>query len=633
MLKFPLLQKFSILAFSLTTSLASSQSLGEGGRPGLEASGTVDDGVHRVKISLAVRRQIDSAVRRGEEICVVVGLRAQVRPGESVASRQTGFARAQSDLLSRLDPGTFRLRYRYRCSPILLLSCLSPALIEALERHPATEAIELDEQGSGALEESRAAVRADEVFQIGLRGNGRVVAVLDTGVETGHPDLEAAIIDRHHFLDQGFNKGVGAEDGYGHGTHVTGIIASRGDFVAPRGIAPESSVISVKVLNDLNIGWVSDWARGVEYVTGLHEAPNGIRVDAINMSLETHAMFKEICDSPERRVEQALQAALSDAVRIGIALFASSGNEFSLTRLPIPACFSSVFSVGSVLDTEPDVISDFTNRNIHLDLLAPGEEITSAGLDGGVATIKGTSQAVPHVTAAALLLREDEPTLTPAEILETFVYSGVPVEDPMSLLTFPRLDILAAVSTRRIPRIAGLSCSYDALEGNLLASWSPTQALDSIRVDVIHEGAPLVSATLDGNATEYTYSGGVPTFQILDVCLTPVQSGYTGFPTCCEVDIVQWSRVYIRGDCNNDRRVDIADAIRALERLFLGELPPPPCLAACDINDDGRTDITDPIFLLNGYFRGSDLPPAPYPECDFDPTADEITCEASICAG
>ncbi len=84
-----------------------------------------------------------------------------------------------------------------------------------------------------------------------------------------------------------------------------------------------------------------------------------------------------------------------------------------------------------------------------------------------------------------------------------------------------------------------------------------------------------------------------------------------------------------RGDCNQDTNIDLADAIRGLGYLFLGEQVT--CLDACDMDDQGSVDIADPIYLLAHLFANGPAPPPPYPACGADETEDELTCETSAC--
>ena len=650
---FRLRNEFLVLSV-LALPLAAASLRGQEDAPG--AAATSPTAAPRAKLTPDLCRTVEASLQRGEEICLVVGLNAgDGHPAESSRERHERYSRAQEALLSRLDSATFRLGYRYRFSPIVVLRCRSPRLLRALEANPQVEAVEFDSRGSVSLLESRPVIRADEALQLGVQGEGRVVAVLDTGVDNRaldpHPDLHDAIIHEQHFLRQGLQTGEGAPDRFGHGTHVSGIVASRGR-TGPPGIAPKASIIAVKVLADNGTGYVSDWAAGVEYVVCLHKravhplepAPGcdvGIRVDAINMSFASTSKFSVACDDSERLrlVDSALRDACREAHEEGILLLGASGNAFSLTSVSIPACFTTVMSVGSVPVAAPDEISDFTNRNnTLLDILAPGEPITSTGLEGEPLTLTGTSQAVPHVTGVALLLLEIDRSLPPEVTREILVRSGVPVADPKLIdpvtgnaATFPRLDALGAIRTLTLSGLAEFSCLYDPQNQRVRATWTPRDDIDAVVVRLSADGEFVTTETLDPRSGEFSYTQRFPRDARLEVCATANQGGFAGLPTCCEIDVSRFVRIYKRTDCNNDGHVrNIADAIMSLGHLFRGQ-PPPPCQAACDMNDDGGLDISDPIFLLNFLFLGGRFPPPPHPGCGLDPTPDPLSCESTVC--
>jgi subtilisin family serine protease len=482
-------------------------------------------------------------------------------PGPSRASRLKARSDAQEGFVRALarHPGK-RVRHRYSFSPSILLEVSDAATLDAIEREPGVARIDLDQMGSGGLEETRALIHADEVFEAGITGTGRIVAVLDTGVPDDHPDLAGAVLHRHHFLDGGEDTGPGATDGHGHGTNVTGIIASRGG-TSPRGVAPGASIVAIKVLDDQNRGFLSDWAMGVEHAVALHESGE-IRIDAINMSLVSDAVFPGECDAGFPAFSAACQAAL-DA---GIAVYASSGNTGSATLMTSPACFSSVHSVGSVSDTPPDVVSPFTSRNRHLDLLAPGQSVTSLGL-----TYTGTSQASPHAAATACLVREVDPSLSPALILGVLQATGVPVNDAASGLTFSRLDALAAVS---------------ALQGPDCNANSRPDILDLV-----------TGASRDCNDD--------------------------GVPDECGEDLPGECLPFHRGDPNRSGDLDLSDAIFVFLYLFAGG-EEPSCLESADADNDGDVNITDGIGILEFLFSGGapiSSPGPPGVPCGLDPDA------------
>lgn len=502
-------------------------------------------------------------------VCVLVTLRDTSRTDDPRVLRAEEFSKVESDFLSALPETSIRVRYRFRFSPVIVLNVLDAPSLAAITLAGAVEGMDLDATGSGGLNQSRALIHANEVHAMGIKGAGRIAAVLDSGVDTNHPDLIDAIVHQHHFLNHGADTGPGAEDEHGHGTHVAGIIASRGT-VAPLGIAPEAKLIAIRVLDSTNSGAISDWAAGVEYVVGLKESGQ-FDVDAINMSLVSNKPFSSACDS----TFTAFSAACQAAVEAGIAVFAASGNTASASQMTSPACLSSVFSVGSVLDTLPNRISSFTSRDADLDLLAPGATITSTGIGGGTRSLSGTSQACPHAVALSCLLREVSPGMPPAVILAVMQKTGVPVLDSLSGLTFPRIDALAAVNAAKMPG----DCNENGIS------------------DFIDITMAATSADLNSN--------GVP-----DEC-----------------DSLPPAAKFRRGDANGSGDVDLSDAVKTFNYLFAGGSID--CEDAADSNDSGETDISDGIFTLERLFQGGDPIPAPGPSaCGVDPTPDALGCDA-----
>jgi subtilisin family serine protease len=571
-----------------------------------------------------IHPELARAFERDGKAVVTIALRSDCLPGEPLARRCLRYGKAQEQLLSSLGPGNYRLRYRYRFSPVLVVEVAGASLLKRLEESPAVELLSADPAGSGGLEESRELIRAGAVHDLGIRGEGRVIAVLDSGVDSDHPDLRDAIVHQYHFLERGTETGPGAEDEHGHGTHVASIAVSRG-HVAPRGIAPRAQLVAIRVLNSSNRGFLSDWAAGVEHVIALHLADNGIRIDAINMSLVSDAQYPGLCDNEY----PAFSMACSAARELGIAIFAASGNNGSLTQLTAPACFESTISVGAVEDLYPDAICWFTSRNVHLDLLAPGKFIVGAGLGGGVSPPRqGTSQATPHAAALACLLRELHPGIEPVEILELLESTGVPVHDDLTGLTFPRIDALSAVSALLLPRVRAFTCRQSARASDIELSWEPLAGVGHFILRTIRDGELLGDRPLAG--TSSAYSLAVPGSGAYDLCLTPYRERQRGPSSCCRV-VVSGNGGFLRGNCNGDSRIDIADPLLLLRYLFSEGARVPPCFKACDANDDGKLELTDAIYALGALFLGTSQPPPPYPSCGADPEPDELSCEHPSC--
>lgn len=229
-------------------------------------------------------------------------------------------------------------------------------------------------------------ISSDAAWQAGYKGGGVRVAVLDTGIKTGHEDVSAEAYDNG---TQG-NYNFGTEDGHGHGTHVAGIIgASNNNGKGGSGVAPEATLLSIKVINDSGSAGNS-WSL----LSGIDQAIEK-NADIINMSIG--GLGYNLLE--EEAVERACQN--------GIAVFAAAGNESSSSPY-YPAAYPGVFSVAA-LDKNAGR-AWFSNYGSTVDYCAPGTDIWSTYYTsaGAYAQMSGTSQATPIVAgAAAVLLSSD----------------------------------------------------------------------------------------------------------------------------------------------------------------------------------------------------------------------------------
>lgn len=248
---------------------------------------------------------------------------------------------------------------------------------------------------------------------------GVVVAVIDSGIDAGHPDLADAVVARKHYA------GEGDLDPHGHGTHVAGIIAARAGNGGIVGVAPGVSILDVPVkLGDTN-------AQAESWMVGLPWAVNH-GADVVNMSIGAAlSTYEETEGALEYAVAVAEFAATHDVV-----LVASAGNcgatdepvEECLARdqRQIPTVLRPVVAVGSVQsDSE---LPDYTTKNDDVDLVAPGGgdllkpgEVLSTSPGGKYERKHGTSQAAPHVAAAAAIGRFVAPDATAAEVSQALV--------------------------------------------------------------------------------------------------------------------------------------------------------------------------------------------------------------------
>lgn len=327
-----------------------------------------------------------------------------------------------------------------------------------LQTNPNVAMITEDKPVKALLAESGPLINSNDAHNLGFTGSGVTVAVLDTGIDTNHPNPVDDLVHEECFLSDGSCPGGGtrcsgpgcAEDGDGHGTHVSGIITS--SHPTFKGIAPDAGIVAVKVLNDSGTGFKSDVIAGIDWVTTNKDA-FGIKI--INMSLGG-SDFSGFCDNFEPPFAAACDAAKS----AGITIFAASGNRALPSEISRPACLSSVISVGAVYDanigphfggictdptTQADQIACFSNVSSILDILAPGCETTSAFPGGGTASRCGTSMSSPHAAGVATLMIQKDPSLTPNEIEGILKCNGVPIFDSRIGMSFPRIDALAAL--------------------------------------------------------------------------------------------------------------------------------------------------------------------------------------------
>ncbi|MCA0987007.1 peptidase S8 [Guptibacillus algicola] len=251
------------------------------------------------------------------------------------------------------------------------------------------------------------------------------IAILDTGVQTNHPDLVDKII-----LSQNFSTSATSEDLNGHGTHVAGIAAAttRNDL-GVAGLAINPKIMNIKVLDDSGSGSFSDVAQGVIYA-----ADNGAKV--INLSL----------GGPS--ASATLQNALQYAKNNGVLNVAAAGNDNS-SNLFFPAAYAQCLSVAAL--NQDDTKAAFSNYGASwVDVAAPGVSILStlptyANSQGGTdyGSLSGTSMATPFVSGLAALMLSLDPNATNVQnAIET---TTVPINGTGSLYQRGRINTYAAL--------------------------------------------------------------------------------------------------------------------------------------------------------------------------------------------
>ncbi len=331
--------------------------------------------------------------------------------------------------------------------------------LDVLEQHPDVAAVSLDSGGGGGLAESVPLINANRWADQGVSGAGVRIAILDTGIDTDHPNFTSAIADQACFLNindgsrcpNGTTEqqtGDAAEDDHGHGTHVAGIAAGQGQEGSP-GVAPGAEIVFVKMLDSGNRFWsTSEIMRGLNYL--IANASLGVQI--ISMSLGTDAQFGAACDS-DRSWTQTGFNAVNTLNNLGVTVFAASMNKSSSTTMAFPACLSNVIAVGAT--DKQDRLASYSNRSADLDVVAPGTSILSSRRGGGLSTLSGTSMATPHAAGCAALLIAAGVAPTPADVRTLITSSDVRIDDPNQNRSYPRLDCfssaIVAADTETLP--------------------------------------------------------------------------------------------------------------------------------------------------------------------------------------
>jgi len=254
----------------------------------------------------------------------------------------------------------------------------------------------------GLRSASDADIDAEEAWAVS-RGTDVTVAVADTGVDAGHPDLQGRLVPGRDFIADAVADDD-PRDGHGHGTHVTGTIAAGEDDKGIVGVAPASRVMALRVLSDDGSGLSSDVAAAFAYA-----GDHGVRI--VNASLGS--------SSPSRAQEEAI-AAHPDTLYVVAAGNAGADVDGGSPAYPCALALPNVLCVGAT--TRSDVAAAFSNRGVvSVDLHAPGQDILSTLPGGSYDWWNGTSMAAPHVAGAAALLAAEHPGWDAAQLREALL--------------------------------------------------------------------------------------------------------------------------------------------------------------------------------------------------------------------
>jgi subtilisin family serine protease len=242
----------------------------------------------------------------------------------------------------------------------------------------------------------------NQTYIFNQTGNGVTVYVLDSGINASHNDFGGRV--RSGF---NFSASLPAGDCNGHGTHVAGIVGG-----SAHGVAKDVSLVSLRVLDCQNRGFVSDMVAGISFAISDHQTGQPA---VMNISIYT--------DAPSTSFDAAINAAIADGITVSVI----AGNGTANNSVPTDACTISPARVSNAITVSATNILDgrasFANFGPCVDLFAPGEEIESDWYvsNTSVAVDSGTSMATPHVSGAAALYLQTHPTATPATVASALI--------------------------------------------------------------------------------------------------------------------------------------------------------------------------------------------------------------------
>lgn len=242
-------------------------------------------------------------------------------------------------------------------------------------------------------------IRADRAWSVVTGNRSITIAVLDSGVDTDHPDLKNNLLPGINLV----NPGRSVEDDNGHGTMVAGILAAQGNNgIGVSGVLWSAKILPIKVLDH----------KG--------EADIDILIKGIRTAVDRKAKIAVMSVSnltPSKGLEDAVRYAESK----GVILVAAAGNESS--RVAYPAAYPTVIAVGAVNEKNTPIYQ--SNNGNEIDIMAPGWGIYTTRMGGKYGSMKGTSASAPQVAAAAAMILAKNPYYSPMDVRQILYYTAV----------------------------------------------------------------------------------------------------------------------------------------------------------------------------------------------------------------
>jgi hypothetical protein len=363
---------------------------------------------------------------------------------EQLTQRIDALALVVDGLLATMPAGV-EVVHTYASLPMLAVVVRDEDAQDALAMHPAVARLTEEPVEQLLDAASLDLIGQPAVAAAGFVGAGTSVAVLDTGAIYGRADFgNCTAVGTPASCRVVYAADFAAEDGQqdanGHGTNVGAIVANT---------APGTDILALDVFTG-GAGYGSDILAALDWVV-VNQPTYAIA--AVNMSLGS-GRYTSACQNHYASAIATVRAA-------GVSVVVASGNDGYTDAIASPACHADALAVGAVYDAPrgpigysacsdmsplADQVTCFSNSNAVLDILAPGALVTAGGY-----TMAGTSQAAPHVAGAMAVLRAAHPDASLDELEAMLVSSGEDILDGRNGLTFPRLDLEAALATAPAP--------------------------------------------------------------------------------------------------------------------------------------------------------------------------------------
>ncbi len=256
------------------------------------------------------------------------------------------------------------------------------------------------------------------------------VAIIDTGVQRDHPDLN--VVGGYNCTSRNRDRW---DDTHGHGTHVAGIVGALDNRIGVVGVAPGVRLWSVKVLGSNGRGFMSWIVCGIDWVTAQRQDGRRSRpmIEVANMSISFTLPGSQDRDCGELN-RDSIHAAICRSVAGGTTYVVAAGNNSRNARRNRPGAYDEVITVSAMADFDgrgggrgrgscpygvperDDAFASFSNYGSDVDLIAPGRCVLSTYLRGRYAWMSGTSMAAPHVAGAAAIYRALYPRAKPQQV-------------------------------------------------------------------------------------------------------------------------------------------------------------------------------------------------------------------------